>query len=542
MLARRRFSAFFDFRGGPMVDRLRMAAVLLLMAVPLDALQQPPGGPGPFRPEEATIAGIHAALAAGQVTCVDVVRAYLRRIDAYDKRGPNLNALITINPRALETASESDRIYRADRAAARPLHCIPIVLKDNYDTADLPTTGGSVTLADSRPLKDARVVQKLREAGAIVLAKANLTELARGGNTVSSLGGQTRNPYDLTRTPGGSSGGTGAAVAAGLAVAGTGTDTGQSVRSPASALALVGLRPTRGLVSRAGIIPVGTTQDEAGPIARTVADAARMLDVMAGYDPDDPVTALGAHTIPPTYTAFLDRDGLKGARVGVLTAFFGHDAAHRDVNAVMDRVMATMTAAGATMVRIAIPRLDALTRDVQVAEYETKVAFNRYLAALGPRAPVKTLGDLIARGEFHPSLKGGLEADQRVVDGLNHPDYKDRLLRRQQLRQAVMNVIAANRLDAILYPHQRRLVARIGEEQLERNGVLSNSTGLPAITFPGGFSMPTSSAPLGVPVGVELLGPEWREGELLRLAYAFEQMARIRQAPRSTPPLGEPTP
>ena len=311
-----------------------------------------------FVPEEATISDIHAALGAGRVTCVQVVQAYLRRIEAYDDRGPALNALITLNARALETAAELDRIFAANRSALRPLHCIPVIVKDNYDTADMPTTGGSLTLAASVPLRDAFVVRKLRDAGAIILAKANLTELARGGTTVSSLGGQTRNPYDLTRTPGGSSGGTGAAIAASFAVTGTGSDTGQSVRSPASAQNLVGLRPTRGLISRSGIIPVSTTQDEAGPITRTVADAARMLDVMAGYDPDDPITAFGAHRIPPTYTAFLNPDALKGARIGVLTEFFGRDPVHQDVNAVTEDAIKKMAEAGATTIRITIPALE----------------------------------------------------------------------------------------------------------------------------------------------------------------------------------------
>ena len=410
-------------------------------------------------------------------------------------------------------------------------------MKDNHDTADMPTTGGSLTLATSVPPRDAFVVRKLREAGAIILAKANLTELARGGTTVSSLGGQTKNPYDLTRTPGGSSGGTGAAIAASFAVAGTGSDTGQSIRSPASAQNLVGLRPTRGLVSRSGIIPVSTTQDEAGPITRTVADAARMLDVMAGYDPDDPITAFGAPRIPPTYAAFLRPAALKGARIGVLTEFFGRDPVHLDVNAVTEGAIRTMAQAGATTIRITIPRLDHLTRDIQVAEYEGKIAFNQYLAALGPRAPVKTFDEFVARGQFHSSLKASLEADRRVVDGMNDTEYKNRLLRRDDLRRAVMNVMTANRLDAILYPHQRRLVVPIGEDQVDRNGVLSNSTGFPAITFPGGFSRPTASAPLGVPVGIELLGPDFSEPTLIALAFAFEQVAKLRRLPASTPPL-----
>lgn len=511
--------------------RVLGAALVVLLGLP----QADPSST--FVPEEATISGIHAALAAGRITCVQVVQAYLRRIEAYDDRGPALNAIITVNPKALETAADFDRSRDATRSATKPLHCIPVILKDNYDTADMPTTGGSVTLAESIPLRDAFVVRKLRDAGAIILAKANLTELARGGTTVSSLGGQTKNPYDLTRTPGGSSGGTGSAIAAGFAVTGTGSDTGQSIRSPASAQSLVGLRPTRGLISRTGIIPLSTTQDEAGPITRTVADAARMLDVMAGYDADDPITAFGAPRIPATYTASLRPGGLKGARIGVLSEFFGRDSVHQDVNAVTEDVIGKMTEAGATIVRITIPGLDLLTRNIQVAEFETKIAFNQYLASLGPRAPVKTLDEFIAGGGFHGSFKAGLESDQHVVDGLNDPEYRRRLRRRDDLRQAVMNVIAANKLDAILYPHQRRLVARIGEEQLERNGVLSNSTGFPAITFPGGFSRPTTSAPLGVPIGIELLGPEWSEPTLIALAFAFEQAGKPRRPPAATPSL-----
>ena len=517
------------------------APVLIAMALMAEGVfvQSQVNRTAAFIPDEQTISGIHAALAAGTVTCVQVVQAHLRRIDAYDRRGPALNAIIAINPRALELAAALDRLGHADAASVRPLHCIPVILKDNFDTADMPTTGGSVTLAASVPLRDAFVVRKLRAAGAIVVAKANMTELALGGTTVSSLGGQTRNPYDLTRTPGGSSGGTGAAIAASFGVVGTGSDTGQSVRSPASAHSLVGLRPTRGLISRSGIIPVSTTQDEAGPIARTVEDAARLLDVMAGYDPDDPITAFGAQRVPRTYTAFLDRAALKGARIGVLTDFFGRDAVHQDVNTVIEEAIRKMSAEGASITRITIPSLDLLTRDIQVADYEARAALNRYLASLGPRAPVKSFDEFVARGEFHAAVKGPLEAERRIVDGLDDPEYRNRLLRRQELRQATMSVIAAQRLDAILYPHQRRLVVPIGEDQVDRNGVLSNSTGFPALTLPGGFSPPSATAPLGVPVGVELLGPEWSEPRLIALAFAFEQAAAVRRPPISTPPLAD---
>src|SRR5213594_2097160 len=368
------------------------AALALLITGRLAAQQD-------FTPEEATISATHAAFAAGKTTCVQLVRAYLNRIQAYDHRGAALNSIITINPKALETAAEMDRLAAADKFRSRPLHCIPVILKDNYDTADMPTTGGAVTLAESRPPADGFVVKRLREAGAIILAKANLMELAWSGTTVSSLGGQTRNPYDLTRTPGGSSGGTGAAIAANFGVLGTGTDTGQSIRSPASANSLVGVRPTRGLVSRAGIIPLSSTQDAAGPITRTVEDAARMLDVIAGYDPADPITAFSRGKIPKSYTDALTKDGLNGARIGLLVDFLGKDPVHQPVNTVVEDAVTKMTAIGATVVRVTIPGLDALTRDLSLINFEFKPAFNAYLASLGARAPVKTLDEFIARGE-----------------------------------------------------------------------------------------------------------------------------------------------
>jgi Asp-tRNA(Asn)/Glu-tRNA(Gln) amidotransferase A subunit family amidase len=261
-----------------------------------------------------------------------------------------------------------------------------------------------------------------------------------------------------------------------------------------------------------------------------VEDAARMLDVIAGYDAGDPVTAFSVQKIPPSYTTSLNRDGLKGVRIGALMDFFGKDAIHREVNAVVDAAIEKLEKAGATIVRFNIANIDALTRDLDLGAFEFKAAFNKYLARLGPGAPVKSLDDFVARGEFHPSLKSGLDAAQRT-QGAGDAEYKSRLLRRNELRQAVMTAMAEHRLEAILYPHQRRLVASIGEEQLERNGVLSNGTGFPALTVPGGFSAPTTSAPIGVPIGIELLGPEWTEPVLFKLAYAFEKSAQIRKPP-----------
>jgi len=480
--------------------------------------------------DEATVRSLQAALDTHKVTCVQVVRHYLDRIEAYDDRGPALNAIIAVNPHALQTAAEMDKVDTATRAK-RPLHCIPVILKDNFHTAEMPTTGGSKTFATLQTKDDGFAVKRLKEAGAIIIAKANLHELARSGTTVSSLGGQTKNPYDLTRTPGGSSGGTGASIAANFAVLGTGSDTGQSIRSPSSANSLVGVRATRGLISRAGVMPFSTTQDEIGPIVRTVEDAARVLDVIAGYDPDDPITAFGQGHRASSYAAALDAGALKGARIGLLTDFIGNEPIHAEVNRVVESAVQAMTAKGATVVRVSIPNLDALTRGLSLMTIEFKAAFDDYLAKLGPVSPVKSLAEFVARGEFEPGMRRGLEADLKVSDGMHSAERQQMMARRELLRQAVMDVMAANQLDAILYPHQKRLVVPIGEDQAERNGVLSNSTGFPAVTFPGGFSAPTTTAPIGVPVGLEVLGPEWSEATLLKIAYAFEQATHARKPP-----------
>jgi amidase len=262
-----------------------------------------------FHLMETSIAEIHKAMQAGTLTCHDLVQQYVDRIHAYDQQGPVIDSMLYLNPSSLEQADAMDQEFHRTHQL-KLLGCIPVVLKDNFDTADMPTTAGALTLKGAQPEKDAFAVKRLRQAGALILGKANLQEFASGGISVSSLGGQVKNPYDLTRTPGGSSGGTGAAVAANFAVAGTGSDTGGSIRSPASANSLVGIRPTRGLISRDGIVPVSFTQDTIGPMTRNVADTAMLLDVMAGYDPNDPVTALSVGNIPKTYTAFL-QNGLK---------------------------------------------------------------------------------------------------------------------------------------------------------------------------------------------------------------------------------------
>jgi Asp-tRNA(Asn)/Glu-tRNA(Gln) amidotransferase A subunit family amidase len=365
-------------------------------------------------------------------------------------------------------------------------------------------------------------------------------EFALAGTTVSSLGGQTLDAYDLTRTPGGSSGGTGVAVAANLALAGTGSDTVNSIRSPASANALVGIRPTKGLLSRSGIMPVSETQDAIGPIARNVADAARLLEVMAGYDPNDPATAWSIGNTPAGYVQFLKAGGLRGARIGVLKAMYGNASEHQDVNAVMAAAIAALKNAGAEVVDVDAPALDAnkLGPDNDVQKYEFKTLINAYLATI-PNAPAKTLSEIIASAKFHkPSLEKFLLSAEAFTNGMEEPDYKERLLRNQRTRQALMSVFAEHGLDAIVYPLQRRLVVPLSEpNQADRNGILASVTGFPAITVPAGFSPPTANAPLGVPVGMDILGRPWSEGRLIELAFGFEQALHARKPPPSAPAL-----
>ena len=494
----------------------------------------------PFHLEEATISTIRVAFASGQLTCAQLTKLYLDRIDAYNLKGPSLHAIITVNPKVMETAAEMDRRYRANPSVVGTLHCIPLVLKDNFNTADMPTSGGNVSMKNSRPSADAFTVAKLRKAGALILGKANLQEFARGGMSKSSLGGQVLNPYDLTRTPGGSSGGTGASVAANLALAGTGSDTGQSIRSPSSANNLVGVRPTRGLVSRNGLIPNSQTQDEVGPIARTVTDAALILDVMAGYDPADPITAFGRGRQPASFTRLLQANALKGARIGAITNLFGNEERHREVNKAMDGVIARMQALGATVVRFELPEYDRLLPVIATDLYEAKTVTEKYFATLPSNSPVKSYGELVAANTS--AVQKTLEAEYAIADGMNSLEYKNRMLNRDKLRLAVVNQMAELNLDAILYPHQKILVVPVtAAEQSERNGPLSNGTGFPAVTFQAGFSAPTASAPLGVPIGAELLGLDFTEDKLLSYAYALEQAANPRKAPRSTPRLpGEP--
>jgi len=527
------------FRSGIEFMRAKkIALVLALLLVPIAN-----GAPDrSFDLMETSIADIHKAMQAGTLTCHNLVQQYLDRVHAYDQQGPAINSMLYINPASLKQADAFDQDFRRTHKL-KPLGCIPIVLKDNFDTVDMPTTAGSLTLKGAQPDKDAFAVKRLREAGALIIGKANLQEFASGGISVSSLGGQVKNPYDLTRTPGGSSGGTGAAVAANFVAAGTGSDTGGSIRSPASANSLVGLRPTRGLISRDGIVPVSFTQDTIGPMTRNVADTARLLDVMVGYDPNDPVTAFSVGNIPKTYTVFL-QNGLKGARLGVLTNLFGVGPEYEEVNQVMAKAIDALKEQGAVIVRLEDAALDSdtLTAKFRLNEPEFKAALNGYLQQQGSRVPVHSLAEIIASGQYHkPTLEKFFTTAQSYEDGPNSADYKDRRMRMDEIRMEVANLMAKNTLDALVYPHQKCLVLPIGATfQKDRNGVLAALAGFPAIEVPAGFSRPTTNAPIGVPVGMELLGRAWAEPELIKLAFGFEQATHLRKPPVSTPAMPAP--
>ena len=497
----------------------------------LDCSHAGPRSAAPVRIEEATIDELQGAMSAGELTSHALVQHYLDRIALYDKQGPKLNAFLLVNPRALHEADRLDQ-ERASKGPRGPLHGIAIVLKDNMNTADLPTTGGSVAFAGAQPQADAFVVSKLRQAGAVILGKTNLHELARAGTTVSSLGGQTLNPYDLARTPGGSSGGTAVAVAANMASVGLGSDTVNSIRSPASACDLVGLRPTRGLVSRSGITPAALTQDMAGPIGRTVADVAVVLEVIQGPDAKDPTTVDAAGMAKRTYRDALVQDGLRGARIGVLRSFFGAKPEHHEVNRVVGEAIARMRSLGAEPIELQMPLdVEQLIASMDVQKWESKTQIDAWLRDLGPGAPpIHTFDDWVASGKFDKTLEKGLKAAQPFDHPENDPEYLQRIgPRKEALQKQVIAILGENKLDAIVYPHQKRLVVPIGESQVERNGFLASITGFPAITVPAGFSSG------GVPIGVELLGRPYAEPTLLKLAYAYEKGTHNRRPPATAP-------
>lgn len=487
----------------------------------------------PFVIEETTIGQVHQAMKAGVLTCRQLVEGYLARIEAYDRQGPKLNAVITLNPNALEEADALDRKFSTDGLTG-PLHGIPVMLKDNCDTADMPTTGGSASLEGFIPEDDAFITRKLREAGALILAKTNLHEFAIWGETISSILGQTLNPYDQGYTPGGSSGGTGAAVAGNFGLVGIGTDTINSIRSPSSANSLVGIRPTVGLVSRDGIIPYSFTQDTAGPICRTVEDAVKVFEAIAGYDSADDETAWSVGRIPASYSSSLKKDGLSKKRIGVLESFFGPKTVHEETSRVVRKRIEDMKGQGAEIISLTEP-IDSvfLAGEVSVHLHELKDHLNVYLQALPEQAPVHSVEEVLASGKYHPGIEENFQ--KAMALGTGTPEHYRRLAERSRLQTRIMKLMADHRLDAIVYPHQQQLVCKVGGSQIERNGVLCSVTGFPSICVQAGFSAPTETAPIGIPIGMEIIGRPFTEPTLIEIAYGFEQATHCRKPPLSTP-------
>lgn len=485
-----------------------------------------------FRMEELTIAGIHAGLEAGRFTCRELTQLYLDRIEAYDKKGPALNAIVMVNPRALERADELDREFSAN-GITRPLQCVPMIVKDNFDTFDLPTTAGSLSLSGSIPPDDAFQVKRIREAGAIILAKSNMAEFAFSPyETLSSiLPGHTRNPYDTNRVPAGSSGGTAAAVAASFGTAGLGSDTGNSIRGPSSHNALVGIRATMGLTSRDGIVPLNLYRDVGGPMARTVIDAVTVFDVIAGYDPADPVTEGGRDRRPRSYVASLTRDGLRGARIGVVRQLSNTETADPEILALFEKALIDLADHGATVVDpVPIQALDS-TESLWCNPF--KAQLEDYLRSLGPSAPVKTLKEILDSGKFHPSIAKRLE-DAEAVELAPEDVCRDALSKASRMRDQVHALFDSQHLDALVYPtwsNPPRLLGDLNTPAGDNSQRLSPPTGFPAVTVPMGFVRGH------LPAGLQFLGDAFSEPTLFRVAYGYEQATLHRRPPVSTPPL-----
>jgi amidase len=521
--------------------RLRARLVVLVLASALPPFQS--AAAQTLTLSSATIEDLNAAFDAGTLTSERLIELYLARIEAYDQRGPALNAVLHLNAGALASARALDAERRVTGPRS-PLHGIPVVLKDNIDTSDMPTTAGSLLLAGSIPPDDAFIVKKLRDAGAIILAKLNMSEFA-SGVTMSSVGGFIRNPHDIARTPSGSSGGTGAAIAAAYGQLGIGTDTGGSVRGPTTSNGIAGLKPTHGLLSRDGIVPLALSFDIAGPMARHVYDVAAMLSVMTGIDPADEATRKSAGVFETDYTEFLDAGALSGARIGVARDFLGSDT---EVDWIVEASLQAMRDAGATVVDVRLPQW---LLDVKGDWYTTirwrefRAQIPDYLVTIGPEYP-KTLQQMIERSlEITSTTPAGgtpnptrwsLLMQEEASGALTDYEYvamRDNGL--AMVRGIVEGLMDADRLDAIVYPTSPTRPALVEGATGPAGGAsptdIANLTGFPDLIVPAGF---TSNR---LPVGISFLGRAFAEPRLFGLGYAFEQATQVRRDPGSTPPL-----
>jgi Asp-tRNA(Asn)/Glu-tRNA(Gln) amidotransferase A subunit family amidase len=508
------------------MNRSRFAAIVGCLILPVAVHGQPS-----FSIDEATIAGIHAAFKAKTLTCRQLVTMYLRRIDSVDKKGPAYNAIILTNPKALDVADSLDRRY-AREGPVGPLHCVPMVVKDNFETSDLQTTAGSLSLKGWIPRRDATMVAKIRAAGAIVLAKSNMAEWAfTPYETVSSiLPGYTKNPYALDRVTAGSSGGTAAAVASSEGESGLGSDTGNSIRGPSAHNDLVGIRSTMGLTSRAGVIPLSAAADIAGPMARTVADAVEIFNVVAGSDPADTVTAQADAKREPDYRKFLVKDALRGARIGILRQAYESPTLDSEVAAVFDRALDDMRKAGATVVEARIDSLNQVTRGGGGCS-RFKYDLETYFSQRGEGAPVKTVSEIVRSRRFHPSVEVRLMAALRDSSPppSEQPGCRRREAMQDRLRAAVTSLMDSLKLDALVYPtwsNPPRLIGDLNTPAGDNSQLFSPTTGFPAITVPMGFTRDNT-----LPAGVTFFGRAWSEGKLISLVYSYEQATKRRRPP-----------
>lgn len=505
-----------------------------------------PSPPPTFELDEATVADLQATMESGQRTARSIARLYLDRIEALDGQGPELRSVIETNPEALEIADRLDEERR--RSGPRgPLHGIPVALKDNIDTHDrLTTTAGSLALEGSVPPQDSFLVQRLREAGAVVLAKLNMSEWAyfrgeRATSGWSARGGQCRNPYALDRNPCGSSSGSGVAAAANLAALTIGTETGGSIMCPSSINGIVGIKPTVGLWSRSGVIPISHSQDTAGPMCRTLRDAALLLGPLAGVDPRDPATEASQGLVHDDYTAFLDPRGLEGARIGVARSFGGFSP---DEWALFDEAVAAMRAGGAEVVDPANLPTPAWNDEqpLLVLEYEFKANMNAYLAGLGPDAPVKTLAEIIDFNERNADREMPFFGQERLIASqargpLTDAEYLTavRAIQRGAREDGIDALMDRHELDAIVAP--TRSVAWKTDHIVGDRLSGGSSAGVAAIAGYPDISVPMGFVS-GLPVGVSFFGRRWSEPVLLRIAYGFEQATQHRAPPTFAATLG----
>lgn len=483
----------------------------------------------PNRWVDADIDALQSAMQAGELSSVELVDFYLARIAAYDQQGPAINAVQHLAAAARVNAEKMD----AERSAGRvrsALHGIPVLVKDNYATTDAPTTAGSVLFNDFQTDFDATLVTRLRAAGAVILGKTTMHEFAYGITTVGSKFGATLNPYDLQRNPGGSSGGTGAAITANFAAVGMGSDTCGSIRIPAAQNNLVGLRATQGLFSRAGIVPLSSTQDIGGPIARSVADLSIVLDATFGYDAADAQTRLAQNMAPPEYRAQLTL--VRGARVGVLDDWMRQQMQDNPVAEVVDTALAQMQAdAGWTLQRLTSPAVnesvDRAWNGHLVLIYDFKQDMNAWLAQ-HPELGLRDLQDLLSRGLHHPDVEPSLIASERMGEA-DREAYAREIEQRTVVRDALVALMDEHQLDALAYPTIREVATWLGREQMGTNCRLAANSGLPAMSVPAGFDAH------GLPVGLELLGRPLSEQTLLNLAFTVEHALQQRRSPPHTP-------